>query len=74
MVVTGVDRRTKTLRGGKVTNPLDRNKTHTEGEYRYFSWLEDYLEQLEGKEALREFQERHHDTPEYYELLASLMA
>ncbi len=57
-----------------MTNPVDRNKTHPEGEYQYFSWLEDYLEQLEGKEGLREFQERHYDTPEYYELLASLMA
>jgi hypothetical protein len=57
-----------------VTNPVDRNKTHTEGEYQSFSWLEDYLEQLEGKEALRDFQERYYDTPEYYELLASLMA
>jgi hypothetical protein len=58
-----------------VTNPLeDRNKkTHPEGEY-HFSWLEDYLQQLEGKEGLREFQERHYDTPEYYELLASLLA
>ncbi len=57
-----------------MTNPLDPNKNHTEGGYHHLSWLEDYLEQLEGKEALREFQERHYDTPEYYELLASLMA
>jgi hypothetical protein len=57
-----------------VTNPVDRNKTHIEGEYQSFSWLEDYLEQLEGKEALTDFQERYYDTPEYYELLASLMA
>jgi hypothetical protein len=39
-----------------------------------YSWLEDYLERLEGKEAYREFQERHYDTPEYYALVASLSA
>jgi hypothetical protein len=58
-----------------VTNPVElRNKTHTEGEYQYLSWLEDYLEQLEGREALKDSQERHYDIPEYYQLLASLMA
>ena len=58
-----------------MANAADPNKTHTaEGEYQYSSRLEDYLEQLEGKEAWREFQKRYHDTPEYYELLASLMA
>ena len=57
-----------------MTHPVDCNKIHTEGAYHYLSWLEDYLEQLEGKEALREFQERHYDIPEYYELVAALMA
>ena len=45
-----------------------------EGEHRYYSWLEDYLERLEGKEAYREFQENHRYTPEYYALIASLSA
>jgi hypothetical protein len=49
-------------------------KTHVEDQGRYYLWLEDYLERLEGKEAHGEFQEREHDTPEYYELVASLMA
>jgi hypothetical protein len=41
---------------------------------RYYSWLEDYLERLEGKEAYRAFQERCCDDPEYYALVASLAA
>ena len=33
-------------------------KTHAEEhEYRHYSWLEDYLERLEGKEAYRGFQD-----------------
>jgi hypothetical protein len=39
-----------------------------------YSWLEDYLERLEGKEAYREFQDSHGGTPEYYALVASLAA
>lgn len=49
-------------------------KTHAEEKCRYYSWLEDYLERLEGKEAYREFQERRYDDPEYYALVASLAA
>ena len=48
-------------------------KEHSSEEHSY-SWLVDYLERLEGKEAYREFQERHYDTPEYYALVASLSA
>ena len=40
----------------------------------YYSWLENYLEQLEGKEAYLQFQERYYSTPEYYALVASLAA
>ena len=40
----------------------------------YYSWLENYLEQLEGKEAYLRFQERYYSTPEYYALVASLAA
>jgi hypothetical protein len=57
-----------------MTNALDSSKAHTEDECRHYSWLEDYLEGLERKEAFREFQECCHDTPEYYTLVASLMA
>ena len=57
-----------------MTNALDSRKAHTEDECRHYSWLEDYLVGLEGKEAFRDFQERCHDTPEYYTLVASLMA
>ncbi len=38
----------------------------------YYSWIEDYLDRLAGKEAYREFQEHH--LPEYYALVASLAA
>lgn len=54
-----------------MTNPVDRN--NTEDRLSYFSWLESYLEQLTGEETRREFQERHYETPEYYELVAALM-
>jgi hypothetical protein len=57
-----------------VTHIADWDKTHTERECQCSSPLEDHLEQLEGKEAWREFRKRNHDTPEYYELLASVMA
>ena len=38
-----------------------RKQTLAEGsaESHYYSWLEDYLERLEGKEAYREFQDRY---------------
>lgn len=57
-----------------MTNAMDRYNAHGEDEIRYFSWLEDYLEQLAGEEAVGEFRRRHYDTPEYYELVAALMA
>jgi hypothetical protein len=50
------------------------DKTHPEQECHYYSWLEDYLERLDGKEAYREFQERCCDDPDYYTLVASLAA
>lgn len=43
-------------------------------EERPYTWLEDYLERLEGKDAYREFQERCYGTSEYYALAASLAA
>jgi hypothetical protein len=49
-------------------------KAHAEEERHYYSWLEDYLERLEGKEGFRAFQDRYGNTPEYYALLASLAA
>ncbi len=64
----------KSAKGDKMTNALDSRKAHTEDECRHYSWLEDYLEGLEGKEAFREFQEHCHDTPEYYTVVASLLA
>ena len=57
-----------------MTNAVDRSKTHAEDECRHYSWLEDYLEELEGKELRSDLQERCHDMPEYYALVASLMA
>ena len=57
-----------------MTNSVDHNNTRQEDGLIYFSWLEGYLEQLTGEEAHKEFQERHYETPEYYELVAALMA
>ena len=54
-----------------------RDEAHAEEERRYYySWLEDYLERLEGKDAYREFQEHHRNAHDeyYYALMASLMA
>jgi hypothetical protein len=57
-----------------MTNVAACDKIHAGEGCRYYSWLEDYLERLEGKEAYREFQERRSDAPEYYALVASLAA
>ena len=57
-----------------MTNVAACDKIHAEEGCHYYSWLEDYLERLEGKEAYREFQERRYDDPEYYALIASLAA
>ena len=57
-----------------MTNVAACDKTHAGEGRRYYSWLEDYLERLEGKEAYREFQERSSDDPEYYALVASVAA
>ena len=58
-----------------MTNPAACNQTYAEeNECRYYSWLEDYFERLEGKEAYREFQDCYCGTPEYYALVASLAA
>jgi hypothetical protein len=42
----------------------------------YYSWLEDYFERLEGKDAYREFQEHHLGAREEYRyaLIGSLLA
>jgi hypothetical protein len=56
----------------RMTNLAVREKLYTGEESQYYSWLEDYLERLEGKDAYREFQERTYDDPEYYALVASL--
>jgi hypothetical protein len=45
-----------------------------EERHHYYTWLEDYLERLEGKEAFRAFQDSHGSMPEYYALVASLAA
>ena len=48
-----------------------------EERYCYYSWLEDYFERLDGKDAYREFQKEYLDRcDEYYynALIASLMA
>jgi len=57
-----------------MTNELDKSKAYTEEECRHYSWLENHLEGLEGKEAYRDFQEHCHHMPDYYTLVTSLMA
>jgi hypothetical protein len=57
-----------------MTNVAACDKTHAGEGRHYYSWLEDYLERLEGKEAYKEFQERSSDDPKYYALVASVAA
>ena len=40
----------------------------------HYSWLEDYLERLEGKEAYSKFQDHRYEDRGYYALVASLAA
>ena len=58
-----------------MSNAATCGKIHSGAEkWRYYSWLEDYLERLEGKEAYRTFQDHHYEDPDYYVLVASLAA
>ncbi len=57
-----------------MTNIAACDKAHAEEGCHYYSWLEDYLERLEGKEAYRDFQEHLSSDPNYYALVASLSA
>lgn len=57
-----------------MTNGAACDKSHAGDGCHYYSWLEDYIERLEGKEAYREFQERHSGDPKFYALVASLAA
>ena len=43
----------------------DKSSAEEDRRCYYSSWLENYLEQLEGKEAYIQFQERYYSTPEY---------
>jgi hypothetical protein len=57
-----------------MTNVAACDKSRSEEGCHYYSWLEDYLERLEGKEAYREFQEGRHDDAGYYALVVSVAA
>jgi hypothetical protein len=57
-----------------MTSTAAYGNTRADEGSRCYSWLEDYMERLEGKKAYREFQERCYGTPEYYALVASLAA
>jgi hypothetical protein len=57
-----------------MSNKAACDKIHTEEKHPCYSWLEDYLERLDGKDAYREFQEGLYTTPEYHALVASLAA
>ncbi len=57
-----------------MTNVAACDKTHAGEGRHYYSWLEDYLERLEGKEAYREFQEGRYNDPGYYALVVSVAA
>ena len=62
------------IEGARMTNAAAYDNTYYAQEERccYYSWIEDCLERLEGKEVYREFQERH--LSEYCVLVASLAA
>ena len=57
-----------------MTNVAACDTPYSEERCHYYSWLEDYLVRLNGKDAYREFQERCCHDPEYYTLVASLAA
>lgn len=57
-----------------MTNEAACDKIHTGDKRPCYSWLEDYLERLDGKDAYRAFQEDLYNTPEYHALVASLAA
>jgi hypothetical protein len=58
----------------RTSNAAVYDQAHPEQKCRSYSWLEDYLVRLNGKDAYREFQERCCHDPEYYTLVASLAA
>ena len=65
----------KSTKGARMTTIAACDKTHAEEERRHcYSWLEDYLERLECKEAYREFQESRCDDSGYYALVVSVAA
>jgi hypothetical protein len=64
----------KSRKGKRMTNVSDCDKAHAEEGCHYYSWLEDYLERLEGKETYRKFQEGRYDDSGYYALIVSLAA
>ena len=57
-----------------MTNVSDCDKAYAAEGCHNYSWLEDYLERLEGKESYRKFQEGRYDDSEYYALVVSLAA
>ncbi len=58
-----------------MTNAAVCGKVHPGEEGQQYSWLEDYLERLEGEEAYRRFQDHRYDEDrDYYALVASLAA
>jgi hypothetical protein len=69
----GEGKRVENIAPGSDTTAYDEDAHDTEGECHY-TWLEDYLERLAGKDDYREFRERYYGTPEYYTMVASLAA
>jgi len=57
-----------------MTNVQIGGKLHSGENYQHYSWLEDYLERLEGKEAYRKFQDHRYEDRDYYALVRSLAA
>jgi hypothetical protein len=57
-----------------MTNVAACDTAYSEERCHYYSWLEDYLERLKGKEAYREFQEGRCDDSGYYALVVSVAA
>jgi hypothetical protein len=57
-----------------MTNVATHEKALSGEKHQTYSWLEDYLEWLEGKEAYRRFQDHRYEDHDYDVLMASLAA
>ena len=57
-----------------MTDIVTHEKVLPGEKHQNYSWLEDYLERLEGKEAYSKFQDHRYEDRDYDVLVASLAA